>query len=119
MKHPQEIEVWYIIPAIRREMASIMKRHGLKNNEVAKALDISDAAVSQYGKSKRGCEVIFPKEVKKRIELASERIMRDPSKLVKETQAVCDLVKEKKILCKVHRRVYKGLEECSVCIQKK
>jgi predicted transcriptional regulator len=119
MKHPQEIEVWYIIPAIRREMASIMKERGLKNKEVAKALDVSDAAVSQYGKSKRGCEVIFPKDVKERIELASERVIKDPSKLVGETQAVCELVKDEGILCKVHRRVCKDLEECSICIRKK
>ena len=119
MKHPQEVEVWYVIPAIRREMAAGMRSRGLKNMEIAKLLGVSDAAVSQYSKSKRGCAVVFPDEVKKRIGLAAERIMRKPSCLIEETQAVCDLVREKGVLCKVHRRLCKDLEECSICIQKK
>jgi predicted transcriptional regulator len=119
MKHPQEVEVWYIIPAIRREMSAVMRGNGLKNKEIAKLIGVSEAAVSQYSKSKRGCEVIFPTKVKERIALAAERITRQPSRMVEETQAVCDLVREKEVLCKVHRRVYKGLEDCSICIQKR
>ncbi len=71
MKHPQEVEVWYVILAIRREMAAGMRRHGLKNKEIAKVLDVSDAAVFQYSKSKRGCAVVFPDEVKERIGCAA------------------------------------------------
>lgn len=119
MRHPQEVEVWYIIPAIRREMAAVMKDFGVKSREIAKLLDVTEAAVSQYGKSKRGCEVVFPGDVKERISLAAERVMRKPSRLVEETTAVCSLIRKKGVLCKVHRRVSKDLEGCSICIQKK
>ena len=51
---PQEIEVFYIIPAIRRHIAMYMKLRGLKQNKIAELLHIDKAAVSQYIKKKRG-----------------------------------------------------------------
>ena len=38
MKLPQEIDVWYIIPAIRREFAKGLLKKGLKQREIAKKL---------------------------------------------------------------------------------
>mgnify|MGYP001577863493 FL=1 len=32
---PQEIEVYYIIPAIRRQLAMYMKLSGMKQNKIA------------------------------------------------------------------------------------
>ena len=30
LKHPQEIEVWYVLPAIRKELALALKAQGKK-----------------------------------------------------------------------------------------
>ena len=63
---PQEIEVWYIIPAIRRELTKILiKQYNLKQKKVAMLLGISEAAISQYLSNKRGQEIKFPKEMEK------------------------------------------------------
>ena len=50
---PQEIEVWYIIPALRREFASILKEKGFPQKQIAEKLKLTESAVSQYLKLKR------------------------------------------------------------------
>jgi len=58
LEHPQEVEVWYVIPAIKRELSkSMMKDNGLSQKNVATLLGVTEAAVSQYINSKRANEV--------------------------------------------------------------
>ena len=67
---PQEIEVRYIIPAIRRELASLLiKEHYKTQKEAAKILGLTEAAISQYQHSKRAKEVVFSDSVKNEIEI--------------------------------------------------
>ncbi|MBR6205146.1 MAG: transcriptional regulator [Candidatus Methanomethylophilaceae archaeon] len=55
MKVPCELIVWYVLPMIRREMAAeLVNVHGMSQAEVARRFDVTDAAVSQYMKRKRG-----------------------------------------------------------------
>ena len=55
MKIPCELIVWYVLPAIRRELArELVDKHGMIQAEVARKFGVTDAAVSQYLKSKRG-----------------------------------------------------------------
>ena len=64
LKHPQEIEVWYILPAIRRELVVVLKEKGISQKKIAEMVGIVQSAVSQYLAGKRGGEVVFPKDVK-------------------------------------------------------
>ena len=51
---PQEIELWYIYPSLRKEIAKFMiKNHSLKQKEVADKLGVTKAAVSHYVNEKR------------------------------------------------------------------
>ena len=55
MKVPCELIVWYVLPMIRREMAAeLVSVHGMSQADVARKFDVTDAAVSQYMKRKRG-----------------------------------------------------------------
>ncbi len=55
MKIPCELIVWYVLPMIRREMADeLVTVHNMSQAEVARKFDVTDAAVSQYMKKKRG-----------------------------------------------------------------
>ena len=55
---PQEIEVWYIIPAIRRDMSKILvDEHKLSYERTAEFLEITKAAVSQYINNKRAAKI--------------------------------------------------------------
>ena len=86
MKQLQEIEVWYILPAIRREIAKELMNLGLKQKEVANILDITEPAVSQYFKSKRAKDVKFDNSIKNKIKEATKRIYQNPASLFKEIQ---------------------------------
>ena len=46
---PQEIEVWYVIPAIRKQLAkALVGEHKLPQKQVADIMGVSSAAISQY-----------------------------------------------------------------------
>ena len=50
---PQEIESKYLIPSVRKEIVLFLKEKGWNNKKIAKALNITEAAVSQYLHNKR------------------------------------------------------------------
>ena len=54
MKPPCEIVVWYVIPAIRSELAKDLLALGMKQKDVSELMDITQPAVSQYITDKRG-----------------------------------------------------------------
>ena len=55
MKIPCELIVWYVLPSIRRELArELVEKHKFTQAEVARRFGVTDAAISQYLKSKRG-----------------------------------------------------------------
>ena len=111
---PQEIEVWYVIPAIRREFVREMKKKGLKQSEIALKLGLTRAAVSQYVSGKRGSEVQFNSEVKKEISKAVDALLegREP---VSAIQRVLNFIRRKGCLCEIHRKLDKNVCKCGGC----
>jgi predicted transcriptional regulator len=113
MKLPQEIEIWYIIPAIRREIAKGLIKKGLKQREVARILGVTDAAVSQYFSSKRGSEVRFNQRIKREVKASVDNIIKG-SIVMKEIQNICRLCKEDQICCYIHKH-HGAPKDCRVC----
>ncbi|MBU1136086.1 MAG: hypothetical protein ABIG37_00040 [Nanoarchaeota archaeon] len=111
---PQEIEVWYIIPAIRRELSKVLtKKYGMTFEKTGNALGISKAAVSQYLKKKRANVVKFPEKVKKEIMKSAEIIQKNEKKALKEILRLLFLIKKSGCSCKVCKRYNKGvLSQC-------
>ena len=58
----QEIEVWYILPTVRREIVKGLLNKGLSQNEIAKKLGLRKSTISQYVNNKRGREVKLDEE---------------------------------------------------------
>lgn len=54
MEMPCQKVIWYLLPALRREIAKTMVELGKKQNEIADKLGVTEAAVSQYINDKRG-----------------------------------------------------------------
>lgn len=55
MKTPCEIVVWYVLPTIRREIAKeLVEAYHMKQADVGRLFGVTDAAISQYLKKKRG-----------------------------------------------------------------
>ncbi|MBI4152633.1 transcriptional regulator [Candidatus Woesearchaeota archaeon] len=116
-KHPQEIEVWHIIPAVRKELVVALKEKGNSQKKIADLLNLSEAAVSQYLKSKRAREVVFNADVKKYIKDAAARI-KDKTTAYQELQRIVQYVKTTKTICQIHMGMEAGLEGCDICFVK-
>ena len=116
---PQEIEVRYILPAIRRELARIfIQEHKHSQKQAAKILGLTEAAISQYQHSKRAKEVIFSESVVNEIRVSADRILaakNTKERLIAETYRISGLTKVRQILCDIHRAQSKDLENCNIC----
>lgn len=116
MDSPQEIEVWYVLPALRKAIAEELLRLGLKQTEIAKKLDVTEAAISHYIKSKRAAELKFSGDVKLKISQAAKRIANSQADLMEELQKLCSTVKNQGLLCRVHKKHSKSdLKSCRIC----
>ena len=117
MDTPQEIEVWYVLPALRREIAIALKKQGLKQKEIAQKLNITEGAVSQYFSSKRATKVVFNSHMKKEIAKSAKNISSKCNRTI-QIQRLLKLVKDQGILCKLHRQICgcENLEKCGVCL---
>ncbi|MFH1506795.1 MAG: helix-turn-helix domain-containing protein [archaeon] len=118
MDTPQEIEVWYVLPALRRALTLSMKKQGLKQNEIAKRLNLTEAAVSQYVSSKRAVKVSFNKKMKEKINAAAKKIKSNKDRNV-QIQRLLRLSREEGVVCNLHKKYCEcdGLEKCEVCLE--
>jgi predicted transcriptional regulator len=94
----QELEVWYLLPAVRKELAKIMKEKGLTQAKIAKLLGITEAAVSQYIKSKRAKDVHFDVHMKKILELSAQNLIKGKSQRT-EIQRVLKYAESHHVVC--------------------
>jgi len=113
---PQEVEVFYILPAIRRELSIALKELGKSQKEIAKLLGVTEAAVSQYISQKRGQDVHFPKELALQIRQSATRIT-DHASMIRETQSVLAKAKHDRFICKMHEQVTNIPKGCDVCFK--
>ena len=114
---PQEVEVFYILPAIRSRMATALKEQGMRQKDIAELLCVQESTVSQYLTSKRATDVKFNDGINKEISAAVKRI-KTKGDLVRETQNILAMAKNEKILCKVHELVANLPAGCDVCFCK-
>ena len=111
---PQEIEVWYIIPAIRKELAIIFtKKYKLTFEKTGQILGISKSAVSQYLNKKRANKLKFPKQVQKEIEKSAGKINKNTAFAVSEIIKLLNIIKKSGYRCEICRKYNKGIiEQC-------
>jgi predicted transcriptional regulator len=114
MKIPCELIVWYVLPSIRSELArELVKKYHLSQAEVARRFGVTDAAISQYLKAKRGTSAEIENsgkydEFKREVEVAAARIMKG-SDIVTETCRICDMVKKSGMLVNIYE-IHTGLK---------
>ena len=116
---PQEIEAWYLIPAIRRELSIILvEKEKLKQKEAAEILGITEAAVSQYIKQKRGAEVEFSEKEKEGIQKCARELTKtkNQTKIRKLIFGLCVNLRGSKSICDLHRLKDKEIpKKCDIC----
>ena len=130
---PTEVEYWYVLPVIRKELAKNLKEQGnLRQKEVADILGISESAVSQYLKGTRagledpenGMEIEIPSWLQEELKAAANRILSNRTNrmiFLKEINNLLFLIRSKPtaFLCKVHRAFGLAEEDCIICVETK
>ena len=116
MIQPQEIEVWHVLPALRKEIMNSLLKLGKSQKEIAKLLSITPAAVSQYKNKKRAKSVEFTQKIRGEIEKSSKNIVENKSCLTKELQNLCIIVKEEGLLCELHKKHSNICCDCKICL---
>ena len=117
MDMPQELEVWYVIPALRKAFAEAMLKKGLKQKEIAEKLELAKSAVSQYLKSQRGADLKFDKKMLKKIEKSVDNIMKNKSTVKEELMILCNFIKKEGLLCCFHKTKDKKIKKCEICLK--
>ena len=114
---PQEIEVWYTIPAIRRELTkSMVEDCKLTQKQIADYMGITEAAVSQYISSKRAKDVVFSNTVLEEIKKSAEKIVGDGKQLIPEMMRITKLTGVKQVMCDIHMKQDVNLPDgCEIC----
>ncbi len=122
-KSPQEVEVLYILPAIRRDLSLNLKGLGLEQKAIAKLLNVSEPAISQYMSSKRASQVRFPKKIQDEIKKVAERIMHGKDEngqlpMLEETQHLVRLSLLERTTCGICQVQVAGVPVgCTACFK--
>ena len=107
---PQEIEVWYIIPAIRKELARVLTRkYDLSYEKAGAILGVSKAAVSQYLSNKRANKVKLSVEMKKEVAKSAKILAERPKLALGEMQRLLKYMKDSKCSCEVCKKFNKDV----------
>ncbi|MEK6951318.1 MAG: transcriptional regulator [Nanoarchaeota archaeon] len=109
--HPQEIEVYYIIPTLRRALAGCLAQQGMKQKDIATLLGINTAAISQYRSNKRGNQVTFSMEIQREIQ-KSAVLIKDKLSYFRETQRLLRHIRTTNTLCQIHKQFTAIPEGC-------
>ena len=76
--------------------------YNMTQKEIAKTLDISNAAVSQYLSQKRGNAVILDKDIRSEIKKSAKNIIEGEDKtLIYETCRICEMLKSRGLIEKM------------------
>ncbi|MHA1971753.1 MAG: transcriptional regulator [Candidatus Hodarchaeales archaeon] len=112
---PQEVIVWYVLPAIRRELTNILiNTYHLPQKDIAKRFGLTEPAITQYKYSKRGV-IDFNPEIIKAINEAARKIAEEESFAPKEVQRVLKFIENNGYLCEIHRKYGLVHEDCRIC----
>ena len=116
IKTPCEVVKWDLLPAIRKELVRAMAAKGIKRKEIARAMGITQAAVCNYLKFKRGENFKFPKPIAKQIEISADIILKAKLKeeVIYELCRICCLLRKKGFFCKLHKKESPGLGKCKL-----
>ncbi|MBS3080242.1 hypothetical protein J4221_02115 [Candidatus Pacearchaeota archaeon] len=111
---PQEIEVWYIIPVIRREMAMCFSReHKISYDNIASMMGLSKAAISQYIAGKRVERIKMHPKALEEVKISCNKIVKNKSTVIREISRVLEIIKKKKLHCELCGEMIDGeLHDC-------
>jgi predicted transcriptional regulator len=118
IQFPQEIDVWYILPALRKKIALGLLKEGMNQKEVAFVMKTSEATISHYKKDKRVKVDVLGTKLDVEIKDALVKIEENHSLLFSEIVKLSNVVKEKGIFCELYDQkatVEESIRPCNEC----
>lgn len=113
-----EIQVRYVLPVIRKELAQALIDLGLKGKEAATLLEITPAAISQYRKEKRASELQLSASLKKEIVAVATRLKDKQISVLEATMGLLHHNDMMKLICKYHKSKDDSLpHNCQICMK--
>lgn len=124
---PFEIESKVILPATRAILAlKLIEEYGMRENDVAKAVGITQAAVSNYIRYTRGNRKVIErlsstKEIMHIIEDIAADLAQSgtytPYTMLKFME-ICNLIRSTLIICEVHHEIESDIDKtvCEECV---
>ncbi len=142
---PQEVEVWYVLPAMRRELARIMKTktvprvgedgkkkdHKITQKEIARMLGVTEPAITQYllkkkGRRSRGDQVVIPEKFYPELEKSADTMIQHYEQkksnddmfetMTREINRLIKVMRDDGAMCDIHRQFSAHVKDkCSAC----
>lgn len=120
---PCEVAVKSLLPPTRAALANaLIAKHGFKQVDAAKLLEVSQPAISLYNRKVRGKAISLEndKEIKEMIErladsIAEKRLSRKEFAL--KFCEICKIARSKGLLCQIHKTLDPkfAMEKCELC----
>jgi len=116
-----------VIPAVKALMAKeLVEKHGLKQDEVAELLGISQSAVSKYTRKVRGYMIKLDdvEEVEPLIEKMITLLIRGTPQrreFLRFFCQTCMIIRRRRLMCQFCKKAntYINIEECCFCLNYK
>jgi predicted transcriptional regulator len=142
---PQEVEVWYVLPALRRELAKLMKtktvprvgedgktkEHKITQKEIARMLGVTEPAITQYllkkkGRRSRGDQVVIPEKFYPDLEKSADTMIDHYEQggseddmfetMTREINRLIKVMRDDGAMCDIHRQFSAHVKDkCSAC----
>jgi predicted transcriptional regulator len=111
-----------VLPAIRALLArTIVDKHGMKEEQAAEILGLSQSAVSRYVTKARGNTIAIENviEVQKLIDQMITFLIHEPNQQMKILQLFCQtckIIREKGLMCQLCQNTHEAsTETCTFC----
>ena len=120
---PQEIIVWYVLPAIRRVLTNILiTEYKMPQTKIAQKFGLTEPAISQYKdkegkKNIRGKKVAFEPVIMDYILESARRIAEEDRHAPREVQRILKFIEKGGYLCQFHRQYGSVNEQCEICVE--
>ncbi len=109
MRIPCEVVVRQVLPSIRREIAKeLVETHSMSQADVARLFGVTDAAVSQYLRRKRGSNKAFESsagylDFMEYLKASAKRMASGTSDFASEMCGICMASKRMGVLAEIYR----------------
>ncbi|AMM54670.1 transcriptional regulator [Pyrococcus kukulkanii] len=119
-----EVASRYVYPSLRRRLVQVLREKGLKQDEIAELLHITQSAVSRYLRKDRGAliDVEQFKDIDEKVGEIAEWVIEERPSEYEIHKALVKLTLEmlgRGYVCSFHSLIDPTLnpEECNVCLE--